>query len=96
MIINITGGKPRQKELVRSMVKFAHKKLMPRMQNLELNIRIKDFGKDDSYGYCLPSDDTDTARPREFDEDININQRQQGIRASIKSGVWLTFWHSSF
>ena len=46
MIINIKGGKPRQKELVRSMVKFAHKKLMPRMKNLELNICIKDFGKD--------------------------------------------------
>lgn len=83
MIINITGGKPRQKELVRSMVKFAHKKLMPRMQNLELNIRIKDFGKDDSYGYCLPSDDTDTARPREFDVDININQRQRRLLETV-------------
>ena len=52
MVINITGGKQRQKELVQSMVEFVQQKLMPRMHNLEINVRIKDFGKDNSYGYC--------------------------------------------
>ena len=83
MVINITGGKQRQKELVQSMVEFVQQKLMPRMHNLEINVRIKDFGKDNSYGYCLPTDDADTARPREFDVDININQKQRRLLETV-------------
>lgn len=83
MVINITGGKQRQKELVQSMVEFVQQKLMPRMHNLEINVRIKDFGKDNSYGYCLPTDDANTARPREFDVDININQKQRRLLETV-------------
>tara|TARA_B100000780_G_scaffold194041_1_gene136819 strand:+ start:2664 stop:3044 length:381 start_codon:yes stop_codon:yes gene_type:complete len=41
------------------------------MASLELNIRIRSFGKDDSYGYCLPAEDADPARPRDIDIDLN-------------------------
>ena len=83
MVINITGGKQRQKELVQSMVEFVQQKLMPRMHNLEINVRITDFGKDNSYGYWLLTDDADTARPREFDVDININQKQRRLLETV-------------
>jgi len=71
MIVSIRGGSRSQKKHVKSMVEFCVKKMMPRMQNLEFNIRIKPFGKDDSWGYCIPTDYADAHRPREFDIEIN-------------------------
>lgn len=71
MIVSIKGGNKSQKKHVKSMVEFCVKKMMPRMRNLEFNIRIKPFGKDDSWGYCIPADYADQHRPREFDIEIN-------------------------
>lgn len=71
MAISITGGTKSQKKYVKSITDFCVNKLMPRMVSLELNIRLRDFGRDDSYGYCISADDTDPNRPREFDLDIN-------------------------
>ena len=71
MQVHIKGGSKRQKQLVKSMVKFCQKKLMPKMYNVEININLRNFGKDDSLGYAIPSDYADLHRPREFDVDIN-------------------------
>lgn len=75
MIINIKGGTKSQQKYVKSITEFCVKHLMPRMKNLELNIRLRDFGKDDSFGYCLATNEADPARPREFDIDINRKVR---------------------
>ena len=54
MQVHIKGGSKRQKQLVKSMVKFCQKKLMPKMYNVEININLRNFGKDDSLGYAIP------------------------------------------
>ena len=74
MHINITGGSQSQKKYARSIIKFCVAKMMPRMHNLEINLHIKDFGKDDSLGYAIPSDEADSARPREFDLEVHSKQ----------------------
>jgi len=71
MKISIIGGTKSQKKYVRSITKYVTKKLMPRMHSLEVSIRLRSFGKDDAYGYCLPSDEADLARPRQFNIEIN-------------------------
>ena len=83
MDIDITGGTKRQKQLAESMVRFCCNKLMPRMHNLSIDVRIRSFGKDDSYGYCLTDDDADTSRPREFVIDINKNVRLRRMLETV-------------
>jgi hypothetical protein len=53
MQINIKGGSKSQKKHAKSMVEFCVKKMMPRMRNLEFNLHLKNFGRDDSWGYCI-------------------------------------------
>ena len=83
MQIRIRGGSKTQKKYVRSMVEFCQQMLMPRMNSLEINVRIKNFGKDDSMGYALPTDDADNLRPREFDIDICKNQRLRSLLETV-------------
>lgn len=75
IIINVKGGTKSQQKYVKSITNYVVGKLMPRMKNIEFNIRLRDFGKDPSYGYCLATDDADSYRPREFDIDINRKVR---------------------
>lgn len=51
-MITVTGGNARQRKHVESMVEFAWRTLMPRKQNLNISVKLKDL-KDDAYGYCL-------------------------------------------
>lgn len=74
MHINIVGGSNSQKKHARSMIKYCVKQLMPRMRGLEINLRIKDFSKDDSLGYAIASDEADSARPREFELEVHKYQ----------------------
>lgn len=67
-MINVTGGKEYQRNYVESITTFVVQKLMPRMRGLELNIKLKTIHE--SCGYCLPTDDADPQRPREFDIEI--------------------------
>ena len=83
MQVHIKGGSKRQKELVRSMVKFCQKKLMPKMYNVAVNINLRTFGKDDSLGYAIPSDYADLHRPREFDVDINKQQKLRRLLETV-------------
>ena len=83
MQVHIKGGSKRQKQLVRSMVNFCQKKLMPKMYNVEININLRNFGKDDSLGYAIPSDYADLHRPREFDVDINKQQKLRRLLETV-------------
>ena len=76
MEVNIKGGSQTQKKYVKSIAEFCCKKLMPRMtQSLTLNYHIKDFGKDETLGYCLPDDNADETRPREFNIELNKDSK---------------------
>jgi len=63
MIVTVTGGSARQRELVESMAYFCKDKLMPRMKNLELSIALRELTG--AYGYCLHADE------REFELEIH-------------------------
>ena len=84
MIINITGGSKSQKKYAESIVNFCAKKLMPKMRSgLEINIFLKDFGKDDNLGYAVPADDADGFRPRSFDIEINKKYKLRTVLCTI-------------
>lgn len=74
MLVNVIGGSKSQRKHTTKMVEFCVKKLMPKMKSLEVNVHIKDFKKDSSLGYAIPTDDADAHRPREFDVDIHSKQ----------------------
>ena len=83
MQISIKGGTKSQKKYVRSITKFSVKLMMPRMHSLELNIRIRSFGKDDGYGYCISADGEDQARPREFNIDVNSKLKLRTLLETV-------------
>ena len=53
--VDVTGGKPYQRKRVESVVQFCIKMLMPRMQTLDITVKLKDL-KGSAYGYCLSED----------------------------------------
>ena len=81
--IQIKGGTKTQKKYAKSMVEFCAEMLMPRIHNLEINLRLKNFKEDDSYGYALATDDADANRPREFDLDINTDARLRRLLETV-------------
>ena len=83
VVINIKGGSATQKKHTRTMVEFCIDMLMPRMKTLEINVHIKDFKDDNSYGYALATDDADDNRPREFDVDINKDTRLRRLLETV-------------
>lgn len=56
--IEIIGGKKSQQDKIRTMVEFCIKKLMPRMQTLNIEVKLTRI-KDDAEGYCLRESDRD-------------------------------------
>jgi|TARA_A200000159_G_C7154599_1_gene268651 hypothetical protein len=83
MIISVRGGSKRQKELVKSMVYYCQKELMPKLWRIEVNIHIKDFGKDNTLGYALPDQDADLHRPRAFDIELNKKMRLRRLLETV-------------
>ena len=83
VVINIKGGSATKKKHTRTMVEFCIDMLMPRMKTLEINVHIKDFKDDNSYGYALATDDADDNRPREFDVDINKDTRLRRLLETV-------------
>lgn len=83
VIVNLKGGTKTQKKYAKSMVEFCAKMLMPRVSNLEINLHLYKFKKDDSYGYALATDDADADRPREFNVEINTDTRLRRILETI-------------
>ena len=68
--INIKGGSRSQRKYATSMIEFVANKFLSRMSYIKINLHIKDI-KDDAYGYAIPSDCSDDARPREFDIEVH-------------------------
>ena len=81
MHIEIVGGSTTQKFYVESMMRFCHEKLFPRMRTLYLNVHIRNFGDDDSCGYCVPTEPG--SRPREFDIELNRNLRLRTLLETV-------------
>jgi hypothetical protein len=76
-MIRVTGGSASQKKYITSVVEFCQKKLMPRMNNLEITVRLKDLTKTDCYGFCTADPDGEAERldrPRAFDIELNCKK----------------------
>jgi|TARA_R110002074_G_scaffold28135_3_gene81134 hypothetical protein len=83
VVVNIKGGSKTQKKHTQTMVEFCVKLLMPRMKTLEINVHIKDFKEDDSYGYAIATNEACDVRPREFDVDINKHTRLRRLLETV-------------
>jgi hypothetical protein len=55
--------------------------LMPKMSTLDIEIKIRDFGKDDTYGYAMPLDDH--SGPRFFELEINKKARLRRLLETV-------------
>ena len=53
--VNVSGGQPYQRKRVESIVHYCIAKLMPRMQTLDIDVRLANL-KGEAYGYCLSLD----------------------------------------
>lgn len=72
MIITIKGGKEYQRKRVQSMIEFCQQILMPKMDSLEIDVKLRSFKKEeDAYGYCLAVDGPRPDRPREFEIELH-------------------------
>ena len=71
--IEVVGGSKTQKKYAISMAEYCCRMLMPKMRTLEIEIKVKDFGKDENYGYAVPLDDG--IHPRYFEVEVNKNVR---------------------
>ena len=68
MIVKVTGGSKLQRELVREIAQFVHKKYTPRHTSIEVAVSIrKVFDDEGVVGYCWP---LQTHRPREFEMQV--------------------------
>tara|TARA_B110000238_G_scaffold111902_1_gene121609 strand:- start:1811 stop:2293 length:483 start_codon:yes stop_codon:yes gene_type:complete len=79
--IEIIGGTMGQQKHARSMAEYCCKMLMPRIRTLDIEIKIKSFGKDDTYGYAMPVDDH--ATPRFFELEINNKPRLRRLLETV-------------
>ena len=72
-MIRITGGSASQKKRVESIVNFCINKMMPRMQDLEITVKLKSLKKQNAYGFCMADPEGSAERldrPREFELEI--------------------------
>jgi len=73
MNIVITGANPTQRKYITSIVEFCVKKMMPRMTNIEIQVKLKSI-KGDVYGYCMADPEGEAKRgdrPRVFELEIS-------------------------
>ena len=83
-MITVTGGSRKQREYTRGIAAFCLQKMLPRMHDIEIDIKLKRFGKDTSYGYCMPADEWETYdRPRRFELEINSSVRLRRLLETV-------------
>ena len=83
-MITVTGGSWNQRRYVNGIAEFCLQKLMPRMYDIDINIKLKKFKKDTAYGYCMPSDDCEVYdRPRTFELEINSAIRLRRLLETV-------------
>jgi len=73
--ILVTGGTESQRNKVQSMIEFCIEKMMPRMQTLDIEVKLKKIN--DAMGYCLCMD------KRTFELEIGTNQRLRRIMETV-------------
>ena len=76
MLITVTGGKPNQRKYVESMVEFCIQKLMPRMETLDITVKLKT--PKGAMGYCLETDNK-----RTFEIEIDRNQTLRPLLETV-------------
>ena len=76
MLITVTGGKPNQCKYVESMVEFCIQKLMPRMETLDITVKLKT--PKGAMGYCLETDNK-----RTFEIEIDRNQKLRPLLETV-------------
>jgi len=64
-LIEVTGGRKKEREIVEEAVVWCIKKLMPKMRTLDIHVQIENL---DVYGYCNMADTN-----RQFDLSIQKN-----------------------
>jgi hypothetical protein len=85
-MIRVTGGTASQRKYIPSLINFCINKLMPRMKNLEITVRLKDLTKTDCYGFCTPDPDGEAERgdrPRVFDLEINSKMALRKVLETV-------------
>lgn len=85
-MIRVTGGTANQKKHVASIVNFCIAKLMPRMKNLEITVRLKDLSKQNVYGYCMADPHSEAERldrPRAFELEIHSKMKLRKILETV-------------
>lgn len=50
-LIEVTGGKAKEREIVEAAVEWCIKKMMPRLRTLDIEVNIKKL--DEAMGYCM-------------------------------------------
>lgn len=70
-MIDIVGGTPKQKKYVESMVQYCISMLMPRMNTLEITVKLT--SPKGAMGYCL---ELDNNRQFEIELDRSLSQRK--------------------
>lgn len=86
MIITVKGGSRNQKKYVTSIVQFCINKMMPRMKNLEITVKLKDLSKSNAYGFCMADPEGDAERldrPRSFELEIHSKMKLRKILETV-------------
>jgi Zn-dependent peptidase ImmA (M78 family) len=76
-MITVIGGKGNQSKYVESMANYCLKKFLPRHRTVNVEIKIKRFGNDTSYGYCLQES------KRDYEIEVNRNLRLRDMLTTI-------------
>jgi len=76
-MITVIGGKGNQRKYVESMANYCLKKFLPRHRTVNVEIKIKRFGNDTSYGYCLQES------KRDYEIEVNRNLRLRDMLTTI-------------
>ena len=94
--VNVSGGQPYQRKHVESIVHYCIAKLMPRMQTLDIDVKLANL-KGEAYGYCLSLD----KRTFELEIEKKLNLKtllttvahemvhvKQYARSELTEGTW--------
>lgn len=84
-MITVTGGSKRQREYANGIAAFCLEKLMPKMYDIEIEIKLRKFSKNTSAdGYACPTDnDAVYDRPRVFEIEVNSNLRLRRLLETV-------------